>query len=285
VLFFNTEIFGKAGITTAPETWDDVLAAAKAITEAGLTTEDGQPIYGIALEAFKAPIIIGSSYSNRLAGFGGRFLNDDGSPALDSEAATQAAQALLDIAPYALPTPLETGFDQALPAFLSGQVAIQEFWTNLGSYAGDPAQSKIVGKWDVVQNPVGGSNTAHIAPLDAGFAFGVSSGSKNKEIAWEFIKWSTGRYYNERLITQSDTGIDPTRLTTLNAESYIQFAPKVQQAASATLSGAFAWPTIPESPDLMTVLSDNLALALQGDKTAAEAIAETQDAWKQILGK
>ena len=35
-------------------------------------------------------------------------------------------------------------FDQALPAFLNGQIAMMEFWTDLGVYAEGP-DSKIAG--------------------------------------------------------------------------------------------------------------------------------------------
>jgi multiple sugar transport system substrate-binding protein len=285
VLFYNEEIFDKAGVTAAPETWDDYLVAAQMITEAGLQTEDGRDIYGAAIQGFKAPIILGSTYSNRLAGFGGRFLNDDGTPAIDSPEAIAAAQALVDASPYALPTPLETAFEQALPAFLSGQVAIQEFWTDLGVYAQDPAQSQIIDKWNVVQIPVGGSNTTHIAPLNAGFSFGISTGSHNKDLAWEFVKWSTSSYINEKLLLTYGSGIDPTRLSTLNSPAYVAFAPKVQAAATASLNGAFPWPTIPQSPDLTTKLSDELALVLQGSKSPEEALAETQSAWVETLGQ
>jgi multiple sugar transport system substrate-binding protein len=285
VLFYNTEIYEKAGIAKAPETWDEHLQNSKIITEAGLTTAEGKPIYGTGLQAFKAPIIIVSTYANRLAGFGGTFLDADGNPTLDTEAAVAAAQALVDVAPYALPTPLETAFDQALPAFLGGEIAQMDFWTNLGAYAEDPAQSKIVGKWDVVQNPIGGSNTTHIAPLDAGFAFGVSSGSKNKDAAKAFVKWATSKYWNERLLLISDSGIDPNRQSTLNSPAYTSFAPKVQNAASAAFNGALAWPTVPQSPDLLTKLADELALLLQGNQDATATLANVQDGWKQILGK
>ena len=279
VLFYNTEIFERNGLT-APETWDDFLNAARTITEA--ESQDG--IYGAALQGFQAPIIIGSSYANRLAGFGGTFLDADGNPTLDSEAAVGAAQAMIDVAPYALPTPLETAFDQALPAFLGGQIAMMEFWTDLGVYAEGP-DSQISGKWDVVQMPYGGSNTTHIAPLNAGFCFSVSAGSQNKEMAREFVKFATSKDYHLKLLTTTGSGIDPMRLSGLNSEEYKAFAPKVQAAASASLSGAFAWPTIPESPELMQVLADELALMLQGNKDAPTAMADTQAAWVGILGE
>src|SRR6266545_1117197 len=43
-------------------------------------------VYGAVLPAQAAPIIIGSAFANRLAGYGGHFLDGDGRPALDSRA-------------------------------------------------------------------------------------------------------------------------------------------------------------------------------------------------------
>lgn len=283
VLFYNTAIFEELGLS-APETWDDFLTAGQTITEAGLTNEAGQQVYGFALQGFQAPIIIGSSYSNRLAGFGGSYLTPEGAPALDSEAALQAAQAMVDAAPYAMPTPLETAFDQALPAFLSGQIAMMEFWTDLGVYAQDPEQSQIVDQWDVVQMPYGGANTTHVAPLNAGFCFAVSTGSQNKDAARAFIRFATSKNFHLQMLLTTGSGIDPMRLSGLESPLYAEFAPRVQAAAAAALSGVLPWPTISESPDLMTALSDELALMLQGSQTPEETMTNVQDAWTQILG-
>lgn len=279
VLFYNTEIFDRYGLA-APTTWDAYLNAAKTITEA----ESKNGIYGAALLGQQAPIIIGSSYSNRLAGFGGAYLDRSGQPTLDSAAATQAAQALLDVAPYALPTPLETAFEQGLPGFLSGKVALIEFWTDLGVYAQDPQQSQIIDKWDVVPMPVGGSNTTSISPLNAGFGFAVSTGARNKELAREFIKFATSKETHLKLLLTTGSGIDPMRKSGLESAEYKQFAPKVQKAVSVALNGAFAWPTGPQSPDLMTSLADTLALVLQQQVTPEAALANVQAEWKQILG-
>ncbi|MCG8350199.1 MAG: sugar ABC transporter substrate-binding protein [Chloroflexales bacterium] len=278
VLFYNTEIFERNGLQP-PTTWEEYETAVQTITEA----ESGSGIYGAALMGNKAPIIIGSTYSNRLAGFGGAFL-ENGQPAINSEAAKAAAQSMLDGATYALPTPLETAFDQALPAFLSGKVAMMEFWTDLGVYSQDPQQSQIIDKWDVVSMPVGDSSKKNISPLNAGFGFAVSTGSKNKELAREFVKFAASKTMSLKLLLTAGSGIDPTRRSALESAEYQQFAPKVQKAAMAALNGAFAWPTIPQSPDLMTVLADNLALVLQQSVEPAAAMDTVAVEWKKILG-
>jgi len=279
LLFYNKEIFDRHGLK-APTTWDEYRDRAKAITEA----EKANGIYGAAILGGKAPIIIGSTYANRLAGFGGRFLKEDGTSALDEAAAAEAAKALKDAAPFALPTPLETRFEEGLPAFLSGKVAMIEFWSDLGVYAQDPKGSKIVDKWDAVRIPVGGKNTTPRLALNAGFGFAISSGSQKQEHAWEFIKFATSAKTGLELLLTTGSGIDPDRASTLVAPEYKAFAPKVQTALAGALENGLPWPNGPESPQLMQVLADELALVLADQKAPEEAIAAAHQQWTAIIG-
>lgn len=279
VLFCNMEILERNGLTP-PATWEEYTAVAKKVTEA----ESANGVYGAAMMAFGVPIIIVGTFVNRLAGYGGAFLNADGSPALDSPAALAAAKEMLAAAPFCLPTPTETAFEQALPAFLGGKVAMVEFWTDLGVYSQDPTQSKVVDKWAAFQMPTGPGVDHALAALNAGFCFSVSMGSSKKDIAWEFIKFATSPEYSLKLLLTTGSGIDPTRLSGLNSQAYKDFAPKVQQAASATMSGVLPWPTNPQSPMMMEVLSDELSMMMAGQKTPEDALASAQAEWVRLLG-
>ena len=68
-----------------------------------------------------------------------------------------------------------------------------EFWTDLGTWAQDANQSQIVDKWGVVPMPVAGSNTVNRPAMNAGWSFGISSGSHNPEMAWEFVRMSSSK--------------------------------------------------------------------------------------------
>jgi multiple sugar transport system substrate-binding protein len=278
VLFYNTTLLDKHKVN-APTTWDEYLVAAKTITEA----EKQNGVYGAIVMGAAIPVIIGSTFANRLAGFGGEFLKADGTPNLESDAAFKAAKALLDVAPYALPTPVETAFEQAVPSFLDGKGAFVECWTDLGVYAQDAQKSKISDQWDVVQLPVEKKGDQPRASLNAGFGLGLSTATKKKELAWEFVKWATGYQTALELLTTSNSGIDPTRITTLNAAEYKRFAPKVQRAANAALHGAVAWPTIPESPKMMRSLSEKLNRMLADRQSPELAIRQINSDWVQIL--
>ena len=277
VLFYNTEILKRHGLE-APATWEAYYQAVKTITE----KEKGNGIYGTALLGFKVPVIIVSSFANRLAGFGGRFLKD-GRPDLLSEEAVAAAGELVRGAPYALPTPSETAFDQALPAFLSGKVAFLEFWTDLGVRAQDPQNSKIVDKWDVSQLPVGGKNKTPTAALDAGFGWAISTGSTKKELAWEFVRWASSSQVGTTLLTTPNSGIDPIRRSNLDNPDYKAFAPRVQRAASAAFGNALPWPNVAQTPKLLDALTEQLALILAGQVKPKAGLEAAQRAWEHLL--
>lgn len=281
VLFYNKELFDRYGLKPSA-TWDEYIANAKMITEA----ESKNGVYGAAILGAKIPVIILSSYANRLTGFGGNFLKEDGTSALDSGEAVAAAKSLVDASPWALPTPLETRFEEGIPAFLNGKAAQIEFWTDLGGYAQDPKGSKIVDKWGVTRIPLGGSNKTPRLAFNAGFGFAITSGSRKKEIAWELIKFATDPAYHEELLALTGSGIDPDRFSGLNSPKYKAFQPLVQPLlADGALDNSLAWPTATFAPKLETVLTDQLALALAGTKTPEQAIKDAHDGWTAIISE
>jgi multiple sugar transport system substrate-binding protein len=281
VLFYNQDLLGRSGFGGPPGTWEQYVQMARQITRDNGDGANG--IYGAVLPAQAAPIIIGSAFANRLAGFGGRFLDDAGRPALDSRAVAAAAS-MHQLAAFT-PTPVKIAFEAAVAMFLEGRAAMMEFWTDLGVNAEDPKQSTIRGRWGVTSLPVGSPNSKPVAALNAGFALGVSRASRNQDLATRFVKFATSKAVNLELITTTGSGIDPTRRSTLNAPRYSSFAPKVQKAARSALSGngAIPWPTTDKSQELMEKLSDQLSLMLQDRKTPVAAIADAQAAWQRIL--
>lgn len=277
VLFYNETILARNGVAP-PATWDDYLNVTRTITE----NEGGDGTYGALILAKQFPIIICGTFANRLGGFGGDFLDASGKPALASDAAISAAQAILDAAPYATPTPLEIEFGNSIPVFLGGKAGMIEFWTDLGTWAEDPEQSGIVGEWNVVPMPVGGSNTINRPAMNAGWSFGVSGGSHNPDMAWEFVRMSASKEFHISVLTNNKTGVDPMRKSAMDA--YRGFAPKQADAVEEAIENAFPWPMEPESPELMQVLTDELGLMLAGDKTAEQAMTDAQTEWEDILG-
>ena len=276
VLFYNTEIFERVGVEP-PTTWDEYDAAAKKITAAG----KGE-FYGAAVQGQQVPVILGCSFVNRLAGYGGVLVDADGRPALTSDEAVAALEHLVAVAPDALPTPLQVGFDEANTGFLSGRAAMIDTWTDLGLKAQQTAESTIEDRWDAVPLPVGGDNTTPRTALESGFGLGVSTGSQQQDVAAAFVRWATDARRNLLLASTGGSGIDPARTSVLDAPGYAEVsAPITATIAAGLRSDALVWPRDREAPKKMQDLVDQLALALDGSQDVRTSLGNAQRSWER----
>jgi len=122
-----------------------------------------------------------------------------------------------------------------------------------------------------------------VAPINAGFGIGISTGSTNKELAYKFLEFVTRPEIAARYNTVVG-GIDPVRKSTLKDPAFITFVGKdVADAIEAAHANAVAWPTSSIWFKLQEPLTDNLSLALTGDKTPQQALDDTQASWEEIL--
>jgi len=278
VLFVNTEIFERYKVEL-PQTWDEYDAATEKITK-----DSKGASYGAVIEGQQVPMILGCTFINRLAGFGGTLVDADGRPTLDTPEAKSALQGLIDVSPYALPTPLQVGFDAANTAFLDGRGAMIDTWTDMALRAETPSVSKIVGKVAVLELPVGGSNSTHRTALDAGFGLAVSAGSKQQDVSAAFVKWATSAANNLALASTEGTGIDPCRTSTLEAAGYAKALPVGVPQIRAGLQGhPLPWPSSANAPKALQTLCDEIALSIQGKQSASDALGRSQSAWEKDL--
>ncbi len=280
VLWYNKTLFKKHN-KTPPVTWDDYLEICKDITE----KEKGNQIYGCGIMGAKIPIILIGTYLNRLGGYGGGFFDENGRPNINSPEAIKALEALVAQQQYALPKPSAVAFDELLGGWLTGKIAMVEFWTDLGQMTDNPEQSKIIGQWGVVPLPKGsGPKAKHIAALNAGFGLGISTKAPDKELAYEFLKFNARPDINVRANTIVG-GLDPTRLSTYDSPVYRKHVTDqlADAAKTAILTRGAPWPSDAKWAELQDVLTENLSVALTGAKSPKQALDDTQAKWEAIL--
>ncbi|MGG5752807.1 ABC transporter substrate-binding protein [Zafaria sp. Z1313] len=282
VLFYNKEILERNGFDAPPATWDEYVEQSKTITE----NESSDGVYGAAVFGQKSPLILGASYANRLAGFGGEFVDAEGKPTINTPEAVAAAENLVESVKYAFPTAAETDFGVGNGAWFDAKVGFIENWTDLGVGSEINDDSKVAGKWGVATLPVGGAQTEARASLVAGFTWVVAENTEKEELAKEFIKWAASSEVNEALLTaEPATGIDPNRQSSLESASYGSAYPALQEANRATLAGTLAWPTGRNANQAAQILTDELAKLLAGQGgSAQETMDRIQSEWERILG-
>lgn len=282
VLFYNTEILQRNGIDAPPATWDEYLEQVRTVTE----NESADGVYGAAVFGQKSPLILGSAFANRLAGYGGTFVDEDGRPVIDSPEAVAAAQSLVDVAEHAFPTPAETDFGIGNGAWYDGRVAFIENWTDLGVGSETNPDSTVAGSWGVTTLPTAEAGETSRASLVAGFTWVVAANTDKDDLARAFIAFASSSEVNtELIVADPQTGIDPNRVSSLESAAYGEAYPELQEVNRATLDGALAWPTGPNASAAAQVLTDELAELLAGrGGSAQETLERVQAAWEDLLG-
>lgn len=278
-LYYNTELLDRLG-AEPPKTWDQLNELAKRAT----AELSGEGIHGHSLMGMPVPLLNVSTFANRVANFGASFLDVDGKPSLNTPEMMAVAENYAAMAPHASPTPPEIGYAEGLALFLGGRVVMKEGWMDLALNAAQDTDSVIQGKWGVVPLPtLTGDPATSRASLNAGFGVSLSAKSTKQEMAWEFLKWISGVEMTVAMASTNGTGIDPFRISAVENDTYKKAAPDTHHIVKAALTNAMPWPTSPEAPQLLEILSRDLAIMLAGQKSPEDTMNGVQRAWERIL--
>ncbi|GHV24954.1 hypothetical protein AGMMS4952_01570 [Spirochaetia bacterium] len=94
ILYYNKDIFSKAGLDKPPATYDELLKAAEKI--APLTSDDGNKIYAFGQTTASVPVS-GSALTALVYNFGGELLTPEGRLSVDNNGFRQAFDFLQDV--------------------------------------------------------------------------------------------------------------------------------------------------------------------------------------------
>ncbi|HCD42468.1 MAG TPA: sugar ABC transporter substrate-binding protein [Lachnoclostridium sp.] len=263
VMFYNKDILSTAGYNTPPATWDEVKKAAAACTNGD--------VYGYGL--------CGTNYSNfsfqyitMLRSSGGDILNaDNRASALGSDVAIQTAQLYKDLAAYAPVSLLENDNIANRTLFASGKIAMY-----------------LSGIYDLAEivkaNPdlnfactmVPTANGAERNTILGGWSVAVAESSKEKEAAWEFVKFLS-RPDIAAIYTNTFTG------TAEVAARYTDYPEEIIKPNADALQYANALPAVENIVGIRQAIMDNLQLMLSEDMSAEEASGLLDQATTKLL--
>jgi len=263
VMFYNKDILSAAGYDTPPATWDEVKGVAAACTNGD--------VYGYGL--------CGTNYSNfsfqyitMLRSSGGDILNADNTAStLGSDVAVQTAQLYKDLAAYAPASLLENDNIANRTLFASGKIAMY-----------------LSGIYDLAEivkaNPdlnfactmVPTANGAERNTILGGWSVAVAESSKEKEAAWEFVKFLS-RPDIAAIYTNTFTG------TAEVAARYTDYPEEIIKPNADALQYANALPAVENIVGIRQAIMDNLQLMLSEDMSAEEASGLLDQATTKLL--
>jgi multiple sugar transport system substrate-binding protein len=270
VLFYNKKILDEAGVKV-PTTWEEFHQACKT------TTNPEKNIYGTSLP-FSTTAVESDKFFMPLIIQAGGSVIEDHTAAINSPAGVKTLQFIADLVKSGVVTPsyLVDGMVEARDQFALSQAT---FFMD--------------GNWLIHILDKKGSNTPYetaILPKDVttgtltGFwMFVISSQSKHKEIAWEFIKFLTNEDNMRNFCLR--TGWLPARNSLLKDPEIRQMPHIAPFLDQLMLPGAECPEFIPNYEQLRKELNLQMQEVLLGNKTAKQALDDAAIEWNKVLGE
>lgn len=286
-LNYNKKLFEAAGIKEAPKTWDELTAAAKALTD----KSKGQQGFGM-INSWAAGVI--HPFASLLASNGGELVGADGKPQLDSEAAkeTFALYESLIKDGYSDPT-MGTSDANTTGPFLdnfvsgkTGMIIMANWWesalkSGMGDKFADIATAPI---------PVGPhGDKPHSISYSWMTVVNAKASAAEQKAAWDFLSWlngptsgpNGGSAMGDILISM---GILPSRTSDATA-----FADKLSdpflKAYLDELPDAKPFPVVLGGQEFSDALQQTIEAVQFGKLSAADAATSAQTDSTAILAK
>ncbi len=260
-LMYRTDIFEELGIDV-PSTYDEVLAAAAKIQEAGVVE------YPVGA-TMKSGWNLAQDFNNMFLGYGGSFVNADSTPSVNTEAGMKALETMQALTAYMDPEYLVSDSTYVQQQFQQGKIAMANLWASRGAAMDDPNESEVVGK-------VGSAS----APL------AMAGGAPATTLWWDGIVVAANISDEEadNAFRVAMEGLDTDMVTANNADAIwlVQgYQPNdMAQGAIATATASpppAAYPSTSQMGLMHTALGNELPAFFTGERSA-EATLEAIEA-------
>ena len=184
VLYYRKDLFQAAGLQP-PKTLDELKAAAAKLTD------KGKQQFGFIARGQGNPAV--TQFSSYLYSYGGDWFDQNTKKAtLNTPEAIAAFQLFGDLHKnYAPPGTTNMSWPQAVAVFAQGSVASYTDANSIFANLLDPTKSTVADKTGVIVFPAGPKGSVPYSVTSWGLS--ISASSKNKDAAWEFVKWATSK--------------------------------------------------------------------------------------------
>jgi multiple sugar transport system substrate-binding protein len=266
VLYYRADLYEQAGLKV-PTTWAELEANAAKLN-------NPPTIYGMVPRGARSASDISYDWMPYLQGNGGAIFKDekggDFTVTINSAAAKQALDEYITLAKkYGPPNPGSYGQAQVIQALLTGKAAhaapVIAAWPQMD----DPTKSAVVGKINVAPLPHGpnGKSTPTLGHFIGGIPRNIP---KDRQVAaLTFLKWF--QTYDAQVV-YAKAGQPPIRKDVFDAPFMKTPEFRWSKAIAESTPNAMMMYTVPEGPQIVSVLELRLNQALIGEKTSTDAL-------------
>jgi multiple sugar transport system substrate-binding protein len=264
LFFYRKDLFQKHNLKE-PLTWDDVLAAARTISEQETNSAPGGgKIYGYVMRAAQGNAAV-ADFMPIFWAFGGEMFDGSGQPTVNSPEGIAALKLMMEMGRYSPPGYPSFNADEVGAHLLQGTAAMSINWPAWISSFSNPAKSRVIGKMEFGQLP-GGRNPGR-AEI-GNWLIAIPREAKNRDAAMDFLIWATSA---EQMRRSALRGNPPTRKSVFNDPELVAKFPSYP-AQLRSLESSRPRPRTPSWNEIENVFGIYLSKANSGELTAEDAM-------------
>lgn len=274
MLYYRTDLLKAANISDPPKTWAEMIDDCKKIN--ATPQGKGVPCYAGQFEKYEGLTV---NFSEAVNSAGGVITDDQGKPNVN----TPEAKAGLDF----LVNGFKEGYipkeaitykeEEGRRAFQEGRLIFHRQWPYQYNLANaDDGSSKVAGKFAVA--PLPGLNGPGVSSL-GGHALGISSFSKHKASALEFIKFYTSKENSQKYL---ELASQAPVYTSIYDDPALQKKFPYLPVLKESILTAVPRPKVVRYGDATLAIQDAAYGALTGDMTTEEALQQLQTKLEEL---
>jgi len=286
VMMYNKDLYKKAGVAepTSKLSWNQFMDEAPKLVQD--TNGDGSvDSWAIGLTWMRG-VLSPPVWQTVLNSNGGALFDKNMNPTFDTKKGVAALQTQVDLLKYAPPGATNYNYTEPLDAFRQGKVATIFTWGSAyKSAAVDSAVTTLTPDQVGIQTmPAGSSGPSSHRGIWSGSVF---KNSAHPQAAWALLQWMSSKKGEQWAST--NLGSFPARKSTLAAAPsqpwLVPVFAAVQSGFDAAEAGKMWRPRDPKSNAIQEILADQTSAAVQGQSSAADALAKATDQIKSLLKK
>ena len=266
VLYYRADLYEKAGLKV-PQTWDELVANASKL-------HNPPAVYGMVQRGARSASDISYDWMPYLHGHNGGIFRDekagDFTVTINSPEARKALDIYVELARKSgPPNPGSYGQAQVIQALVTGKAAhatpVIAAWPQMD----DPTKSAVVGKVNVAPLPhgAGGRTTPTLGHFIGAIPKNIP---KERQVAaLAFMRWF--QTYDAQLV-YAQAGQAPIRRDVYDAAFMKTPEFRWTRAVASSSPNARMMYTVPEGPQIVSMLELRLNQAVIGEKTSADAL-------------
>ena len=275
LFFYRQDLLQKHNLKE-PATWDDVLAAARTISEQETNgAPGGGKVYGYVMRAAQGNAAV-ADFMPIFWAFGGEMFDSSGQPAVNSPEGIAALKMMIELGKYAPRGYSSFNADEVGAHLLQGTAAMSINWPAWISSFGDSSKSRVVGKMEFGQLP--GAKNPGRAEI-GNWLIAIPQDGRNAEAAMDFLLWATSR---EQMKLSAQRGNPPTRRSLFTDPDLTARFPSYP-AQLRSLENSRPRPRTPLWNEIENAFGIYLSKANSGELGAEDAMNQANAELKKIL--